>query len=366
MWLVDEMGYIQSQNDTCVYYHPDTKHTVVVWVDDLICRGSQQVSDEFYSKLAQKFDCKEPQYVTEDNSITFTGWDISMRAVAGDQVFSLSQQRELEMFLEEYELSEVQERQSPMPDKRKLVDSTVITENEQKWCRAVIGGLNHFVRPTRYDIAHAVSRVSADMKEPTLGTVSAIRQIAGYLKGTTGLSLTGKKATGLDTYEVYVDSDHFGDRHRSSKSHSGLLVFLNGVLVAWRSKKQKSKNTALSPVESEIYALSEGTKEARNVAWVLQEMGSRFEMPMEVMCDSDGAVKFAKDAYYDTKIKGVFDKREEWVKELRGSDLNIKVIASKQNWSDMMTKCLKAPEYKRQMKGIMEKSKVNFGRHLYE
>ena len=119
-------------------------------------------------------------------------------------------------------------------------------------------------------------------------------------------------------------------------------------------------------MESEIYALSEGTKEARNVAWVLQEMGPSFEMPMEVMCDSDGAVKFAKDAYYDTKIKGVFDKREEWVKELRGSDLNIKVIASKQNWSDMMTKCLKAPEYKRQMKGIMEKSKVNFGRHLYE
>jgi len=34
-WLVDEMGYIQSQNDTCVYYHPDTRHTVVVWVDFL-------------------------------------------------------------------------------------------------------------------------------------------------------------------------------------------------------------------------------------------------------------------------------------------------------------------------------------------
>ena len=91
----------------------------------------------------------------------------------------------------------------------------------------------------------------------------------------------GKKSTGLDTYEVYVDSDHLGNRHRSRKSHSGLLVFLNGVLVAWRSKKQKSKNTALSPEESEIYALSEGTKEARNVAWVLQKMGSSFEMPME-------------------------------------------------------------------------------------
>ena len=66
-----------------------------------------------------------------------------------------------------------------------------------------------------------------------------------------------------------------------------------------------------------------------------KEMGSSFEMPMEVMCDSDGAAKFAKDACYDTKIKGVFDKREEWVKELRGPDLNIKVTESKQNWSDV-------------------------------
>ena len=74
------------------------------------------------------------------------------------------------------------------------------------------------------------------------------------------MSLECRVADGVDTYEVYVDSDHHGDRKLGTRSHSGLIVFLNGTPVHWRSNKQPV--TSLSPAEAEVYAMSEGSRDA--------------------------------------------------------------------------------------------------------
>jgi hypothetical protein len=110
------------------------------------------------------------------------------------------------------------------------------------------------------------------MHEPEKGTVDAIEIIAGYLVETLDFGLEGRNVPDVtDMVESMCDSSHHGDPEVSSKSQAGVIVLLNGVPVHWRSNKQP--NTTLSPVESEVYALSVGVKDVRLMGWLLEELG---------------------------------------------------------------------------------------------
>ena len=289
-WLVKDMGYIRAKNDPCVFRNEVTGHRLVCWVDDILTRGSKESTDAFFEALARRFDCKDPEYLTEGDKIVYTGWEISMFKKGGDTWYKLSQEVEMNRFLGDIGMESGPTRVAPMADRAVMVDGTPITAEERQWCRAAIGSLNHFVRSTRWDIAHTVARLSQHMQNPTLGTKNAIHILCGYLRGTKGLSLECRVADGVDTYEIYVDSDHHGDRKLGTRSHSGLIVFLNGTPVHWRSNKQPV--TSLSPAEAEVYAMSEGSRDAKHVAWVLEEFGREVTWPLQVKSDSSGAVAF--------------------------------------------------------------------------
>ena len=61
----------------------------------------------------------------------------------------------------------------------------------------------------------------------------------------------------------------------TAKSFSGILIYRNGDLVHWRSKKQAT--VALSSTESELEAMMEGLKEIPWMSDLLNEIG----MPCE-------------------------------------------------------------------------------------
>jgi hypothetical protein len=64
--------------------------------------------------------------------------------------------------------------------------------------------------------------------------------------------------TGQQTHEGYVDSDFAGDMD-TRKSTTGFVFMLNGGVISWGSKKQKS--VATSTVEAEYIAASHAIKE---------------------------------------------------------------------------------------------------------
>jgi len=75
-WLTDKkgQGFIQGQNDPCIFTHPVTGLRVVVVVDDILCRGPMQATQQFYKDLESKFDVKEPNFLTTNDPITYM-WD---------------------------------------------------------------------------------------------------------------------------------------------------------------------------------------------------------------------------------------------------------------------------------------------------
>ena len=108
-------------------------------------------------------------------------------------------------------------------------------------------------------VSHSVSRVSQFNCNPTMGTVKALKIIAGYLKGSIDFRVGGTRLLGVDDhFSIFTDSDHHGDKLMTSKSHAksetGIMVLLNGIPVHWRSDRQPK--TADSPACAEIYALN--------------------------------------------------------------------------------------------------------------
>jgi hypothetical protein len=83
------------------------------------------------------------------------------------------------------------------------------------------------------------------------------------------------------------DSDWSGDKD-DRKSIGGYMLFVNGILVGWRSKKPKV--VSLSSSKAEFYALAEAVKEIPFIIQLLTFPGVPVETPMTVHVDNIGAM----------------------------------------------------------------------------
>jgi len=72
---------------------------------------------------------------------------------------------------------------------------------------------------------------------------------------------------GTVVINAWCDSDYAGDKD-SRKSVTGFLVFINGALVSWKSRLQKT--VGLSSAECEYYAMTEVAQELLYIKQVLE------------------------------------------------------------------------------------------------
>jgi hypothetical protein len=92
---------------------------------------------------------------------------------------------------------------------------------------------------------------------------------------------------------LFTDSDWSGDKD-DRKSIGGYMLFVNGMLVSWRSKNQPV--VSLSSSEAEFYALAEAAKEIPFVIQILMFLGVPVETPVEVFVDNIGAIFMTENA----------------------------------------------------------------------
>jgi len=164
-----------------------------------------------------------------------------------------------------------------------------------------------------------------------------LERLMAYIVSTADQSLRGYVRT-TDEWEVYVDSDHAGDRALGTRSHTGIIIFLNGAPIYWQSKKQVS--TALSSAEAEIYALAEAAKQARLAQWRAEELGIGTKWPIDIQVDNKAGISFQKATNPNTKLLGCFDLRDSWVSELRDkAQIKAVKVHTDNNCADLLTKC---------------------------
>lgn len=175
------------------------------------------------------------------------------------------------------------------------------------------------------------------MQAPTEGAEADLRRVLAYMCTNADFKIAARVRR-ADAWDMYVDSDHAGDRIINTRSHTGIIIFYNGAPCFWQSRKQPT--TALSSAEAEIYALAEAAKAAKLMYYRAEEAGAIVQWPATIQVDNTTGISFQKSTCPNTRLLGTFDLRAEWIQELRDRQTvrTIKVSTEK-NVSDLLTKC---------------------------
>ena len=242
---------------------------------------------------------------------------------------------------------------TPMVNKKELYSNEILLdEQEATDFRSKLGSLQYYGKETRDDIAAEVNMVAQKCKAPTIGAAKALKRIMAYLSGAADRKLEVPRVNG-NSYDFYVDSDHAGDRKfGDTLSRSGIKFICNGMQWHWRSTKQTS--TAQSSTEAELVALSECMKDANLRMWIAEEIGHKIQWPIKIQVDNQAAVSFQRNMTPDSKLRGIFDMRQGWLKELHDRKKFIAVkVATEDNLADNLTKPLDG-KTRRRLDGQLE------------
>ena len=113
-----------------MFRDPGTGFTVVLYVDDILTRGSKEQTKDFHAALGAVFDCKPESYLAVDNELDFIGFSITQTEEEGERCVYLDQQQQLDQLLDSFERSTLQPKDSPMATKHLMhSDSTPLSEN---------------------------------------------------------------------------------------------------------------------------------------------------------------------------------------------------------------------------------------------
>ena len=136
-WLISE-GFTQCKNEPCLFINTDTGMKVLLYVDDLIVRGSPDESSKFHDQLEKRFDCREGsrQLLTPDHPVDFTGLTLTMEKGVNSDYYYIDQSSAIATFLVAHQLDDCPVRDCPMTDPKVLTRKPDVVGEEHKWCSA--------------------------------------------------------------------------------------------------------------------------------------------------------------------------------------------------------------------------------------
>ena len=113
-----------------------------------------------------------------------------------------------------------------------------------------------------------MSRLAQYCAKPTKGGVKALNRVLGYLSTSRDRKLWVPRVKGNQWVQrLYSDSDHIGDvAAGTTKSHTGIVMLVNGMPIYWKSKKQSK--ISLSSAATKIYAMAQAVKGGSLRMWV--------------------------------------------------------------------------------------------------
>lgn len=167
---------------------------------------------------------------------------------------------------------------------------------EHKPYKELIGSLVYLSQKTRPEISYAVSILCRAAQNPSPEHWKAAKRVLRYLNESTDFGIeigqsNGRNKTGSeDENFAYCGSDWAGDR-KDRKSTAGFVIFLNGGIVSWSTKKQKY--TAFSSTEAKYVALSDCVKQVIFTRQILEELASDcFEKPTTIYENNQSCISW--------------------------------------------------------------------------
>ncbi|KAI3766855.1 hypothetical protein L2E82_16930 [Cichorium intybus] len=290
-----EFGFSRSEDESCVYVKASGSIVtfLVLYVDDILLMGNdvptlQDVKSWLGKCFAMK-DLGEAAYIL----------GIRILRDKKKRLIGLSQCTYFEKVLKRFSMENSKKGELPIQSNAKLSKTQIpstdeeITEMSRVPYASAVGSIMYAMTCTLPDVSFALSMVSRYQGNPGRAHWIAVKNLLKYLRRKKNMVLV---LGGSDDLKVsgYTDASFQTDRD-NGRSQSGWVFLLNGGAVTWKSSKQET--VADSTCESEYIAASEASKEA---AWLKNFIGdlgvvSSIQEPMELFCDSKGAVTLTKE-----------------------------------------------------------------------
>jgi len=196
--------------------------------------------------------------------------------------------------------------------------------------------LLYLVKHSRPDIANAVRELSKVADGATKLHWKALLRVIKYVLSTENHGLKLNPTLGDKFYlEGISDSEYAGDKETRISVY-GYILYFCGAPIAWKSKAGKS--VTLSSTEAEYVASSEVAKEVIFAKNIIESIGIKIELPINIRVDNVGAIYLANNYATSQRTKHI-DIRAHFLREfIKDGILKVVFIRSEENDADIFTK----------------------------
>lgn len=319
---------------------------VCVYVDDILLATSDQLLlSNLIKGLCKRFDARHLGPIG-----LFCGMVITRDREK--RILYLSESQKVEKLLRTYGMEQAKESKVPLSvplsELEDEEEATLVEDYQQ-----LVGHLLYISTTARPDIAHATAVLSRFMSKPGQVHWNAAKGVLRYLKKTKdyGLCLGQLCDEGDEKIcvEGFCDSDYAMDKD-TRRSRTGYLFLLNGSLITWYSKLQKT--VACSTAEAEYMSVSACVKEA---LWMRNFLGSLLGKPwsaIQIFNDNQACLRMLHDLNSVTRTKHIdvhhHFARERW---MRG-EVKFEYCRTEDMLADYLTKILAPARFERLIREV--------------
>nr|XP_016477798.1 PREDICTED: uncharacterized mitochondrial protein AtMg00810-like [Nicotiana tabacum] len=190
---------------------------------------------------------------------------------------------------------------------------------------------------TRPDISFAVQVMSQFMNTPKQSHYEEVLRVVKYVKDSPGHGLLmSNKTSGKVT--VFCDAD-WASCSMTRKSVTGYCIKLGDSIISWKSKKQST--VSRSSAEAEYGSMATAVAELVWVHGLLEELGLKVVLPMELHCDNKAALQIASNPMYHERTKHIEIDCHFIREKLQQGLIKTAHVSSRNQIADILTKALR-------------------------
>jgi hypothetical protein len=347
-------GFVRSEVDMCLYFHPKYNVSLMIYTDDGILTGDDDADIDSVIELLRL-----PAGATSENRAFDMTDEGTLNDYLGvkvehmkDGAIKLSQPHLIQQIIDDMGFDELTTaKPTPAAATVKLGRDVHGKPMKENWhYRSIIGKLNFLEKSTRPDIAYAVHQCARFSNDPKESHVVAVKRIVKYLIGTKDKGIYLRPDS--HSFECWVDADFVGNWDRvnadvdpsTAKSRTGYVINYGGCPITWASKLQTE--VALSTTEAEYNALSTSLREVIHLMHLIDEAKKKGwktvdEAPKihcKVFEDNIGALEMARLPKMRPRTKHLCIRLHHFREKVRKGEISIHHIATELQIADMLTK----------------------------
>jgi transposase InsO family protein len=351
-------GFVASKYDPCLLFKKEMM--LVIYVDDV---GIAAKYKKEVDSLVQRLEDQGFKLTREGTFSEFLG--IKFEKNDEDNSINMTQKGLIRKIIATAGMKDCNPNWTPASTTPLGIDPDGEPMDEEWSYRSIVGMLLYLTTNTRPDCSFAVSQVGRFCHDPKKSHATAIKTIVRYLHRTSDKGMI-VRPTGILNLENYVDAS-FANSYGvepaedpiSVKSRTGIIVFLAGCPLIWKSQLQQS--IALSTFQSEYQALSHSMRILIPLRGLLLETSAKLMLPAAltstILCrtheDNASALLLANSQHLNNRNKYLAVKLHHFWSHVKPGIIEVVKCDTKEMIADHLTKPLVREVFERLRKMMM-------------